>query len=86
MNQAYDLYPPFAVGFVETTIENIKQLHSKINMEALQLGKTAAKKKEDALVPDLIITLDVLRNLLFMNEDAKVMFIVAKITIIRYFV
>lgn len=61
------------MGFVETTIENIKQLHSKINMEALQLGKTAAKKKEDALVPDLIITLDVLRNLLFMNEDAKVM-------------
>lgn len=67
-------FPPFTVGFVETTIENTKQLHSKINMEALQLGKTAAKKKEDALVPDLIITLDVLRNLLFMNEDAKVMF------------
>lgn len=48
-------------------------------MEALQLGKTAAKKKEDALVPDLIITLDVLRNLLFMNEDAKVMFNIPKI-------
>lgn len=74
MNWTYDIYPPFAVGFVESTIENIKQLHSKINMEALQLGKTAAKKKEDALVPDLIITLDVLRNLLFMNEDAKVIF------------
>lgn len=79
MNRAYDLCPPFAVGFVETTIENIKQLHSKINMEALQLGKTAAKKKEDALVPGLIITLDVLRNLLFMNEDAKVIFNIPKI-------
>lgn len=79
MNRAYDLCPPFAVGSLETTIENIKQLHSKINMEALQLGKTAAKKKEDALVPDLIITLDVLRNLLFMNEDAKVMFNIPKI-------
>ena len=62
-----------SVGFVETTIENIKQLHSKMNLEALQLGKTAGKKREDSLVPDLIITLDVLRNLLYMNEDAKVM-------------
>lgn len=61
------------MGFVETTIENIKQLHSKMNLEALQLGKTVGKKREDSLVPDLIITLDVLRNLLYMNEDAKVM-------------
>ncbi|XP_056009232.1 rotatin-like isoform X2 [Ostrea edulis] len=59
------------IGFVETTIENIKQLHSKMNLEALQLGKSTAKKKEDSLVQDLIITFDVLRNLLFMNEDAK---------------
>ncbi|XP_078335545.1 rotatin-like [Crassostrea virginica] len=59
------------MGFVETTIENIKQLHSKMNLEALQLGKTVGKKREDSLVPDLIITLDVLRNLLYMNEDAK---------------
>lgn len=44
-----------------------------MNLEALQLGKTVGKKREDSLVPDLIITLDVLRNLLYMNEDAKVM-------------
>jgi hypothetical protein len=62
----------FLVGFVETTIEHIKQLHSKMNIEALQLGKTTAKKKEDPLVQDLVITFDVLRNLLYMNEDAKV--------------
>lgn len=43
-----------------------------MNLEALQLGKSTAKKKEDSLVQDLIITFDVLRNLLFMNEDAKV--------------
>ncbi|XP_062593037.1 rotatin-like isoform X3 [Saccostrea cucullata] len=59
------------MGFVETTIENVKQLHSKINLEALQLGKTTAKKKDDSLVQDLVIIFDILRNLLFMNEDAK---------------
>ncbi|KAK3086250.1 hypothetical protein FSP39_015771, partial [Pinctada imbricata] len=60
-------------GLVETVIEHVKTTHTKLNLEVLQLGKSAAKKKEkeEPLILDLQLTFDLLRNLLYGNESAK---------------
>ncbi|XP_070575583.1 rotatin-like [Ptychodera flava] len=57
-------------GLVESTVDQIKHIHVKLNMDSLQLGKTS-KKKEDPLMANLINHLNLLQNFMYDSETVK---------------
>ncbi|XP_077861552.1 rotatin-like, partial [Saccoglossus kowalevskii] len=59
-------------GLVESTIDQIKHIHVKLNMDSLQIGKTSSKKKqEDSQISELMNHLNLLRNFLYNSEEVK---------------
>ncbi|KAL5022092.1 hypothetical protein ScPMuIL_001247 [Solemya velum] len=58
------------MGLVENLLEHIKQTHVKISMDSLQMGKSG-RKKDEPLVQELVLTLDLLRNFMYQNLDVK---------------
>ena len=62
-----------SAGLTEILIEHIKQTHAKLNMSSLQVGKpTLSKGKDDAIVQELTLTFDLLRNFMYQSEEVKV--------------
>ena len=60
-------------GLTENLIEHIKQTHAKLNMSSLQVGKTTLSKgKDEAILQELTLTFDLLRNLMYQSEEVKV--------------
>ncbi|XP_037748835.1 rotatin isoform X8 [Chelonia mydas] len=57
---------------IDSCMEQMKHIHAQLNLESLRPGKTAQKKKEDNLIRELRIVLQLLRNCLFRNEECKV--------------
>ncbi|CAM4523763.1 unnamed protein product [Caretta caretta] len=57
---------------IDSCMEQMKHIHAQLNLESLRPGKTAQKKKEDNLIRELRIVLQLLRNCLFQNEECKV--------------
>ncbi|XP_043364107.1 rotatin isoform X5 [Dermochelys coriacea] len=57
---------------IDSCMKQMKHIHAQLNLESLRPGKTAQKKKEDNLIRELRIVLQLLRNCLFRNEECKV--------------
>ncbi|XP_077983359.1 rotatin-like [Glandiceps talaboti] len=57
-------------GVVESTVDQIKHIHMKLNMDSLQLGKSS-KKKEDPLMAELMNQLNLLQNFMYHSEEVK---------------
>uniref|UniRef100_A0A8C3SN29 Rotatin n=1 Tax=Chelydra serpentina TaxID=8475 RepID=A0A8C3SN29_CHESE len=57
---------------IDSCMEQMKHIHAQLNLESLRPGKTAQKKKEDNLIRELRVVLQLLRNCLFRNEECKV--------------
>jgi len=49
----------------------VKQTHARLSMTSLKL-KQGSKGKDEALLQELTLTFDLLRNLMYKNEDVKV--------------
>jgi len=60
-----------SAGLVETLLEHVKQTHARLSMTSLKV-KQGSKGKDEALLQELILTFDLLRNLMYKNEDVKV--------------
>ncbi|ESO98430.1 hypothetical protein LOTGIDRAFT_231452 [Lottia gigantea] len=58
-------------GLAENLLENIKQTHSKLNLESVTPAKNLTKKKEDPLLQEIILTFDLLRNFMCQNSGVK---------------
>uniref|UniRef100_A0A8C4Y4T1 Rotatin n=1 Tax=Gopherus evgoodei TaxID=1825980 RepID=A0A8C4Y4T1_9SAUR len=59
-------------NLIDSCMEQMKHIHAQLNLESLRPGKTAQKKKEDNLIRELRVVLQLLRNCLFRNEECKV--------------
>ncbi|NXK48365.1 RTTN protein, partial [Chauna torquata] len=58
------------VDLINSCIEQMKHIHSQLNLGSLKPGK-AQKKKEDSLNKQLRCAMQLLRNCLFRNEECK---------------
>uniref|UniRef100_A0ABK0LR02 Rotatin n=1 Tax=Rattus norvegicus TaxID=10116 RepID=A0ABK0LR02_RAT len=57
---------------IENCVEQMKHINAQLNLDVLRPGKAALKKKEDGIIKELSITLQLLRNCLYQNEECKV--------------
>ncbi|XP_069709364.1 rotatin isoform X1 [Phaenicophaeus curvirostris] len=58
------------VGLIDSCIEDMKHIHTQLNLDSLKPGK-AQKKKEENLIKQLRCSMQLLRNCLFQNEECK---------------
>ncbi|XP_074843618.1 rotatin isoform X2 [Carettochelys insculpta] len=59
-------------NLIDSWMEQMKHIHAQLNLESLRPGKTAERKKEDNLIREVRVVLQLLRNCLFRNEECKV--------------
>nr|XP_048275099.1 rotatin isoform X3 [Myodes glareolus] len=57
---------------IENCMEQMKHINAQLNLDLLRPGKTTLKKKEDGFIKELSITMQLLRNCLYQNEECKV--------------
>jgi len=60
-----------SAGLVETLLEHVKQTNVRLSLTSLKV-KQGSKGKDEALLQELTLTFDLLRNLMYKNEDVKV--------------
>ncbi|XP_078688146.1 rotatin-like isoform X1 [Branchiostoma floridae x Branchiostoma belcheri] len=58
-------------GFVDSTVEHMKDLHAQMNLDSLNSGKPAARRKDDPAVTELLLSLHLLRNFMLKYPDGK---------------
>ncbi|XP_040841051.1 rotatin isoform X2 [Ochotona curzoniae] len=58
-------------NFIEDCVGQLKQVHAQLSLDSLRPGKAALKKKEDGLSKELSVTMQLLRNCLYQNEECK---------------
>ncbi|GAB1301922.1 Rotatin [Apodemus speciosus] len=56
---------------IENCMEQMKHINAQLNLDLLRPGKAALKKKEDGFIKELSITMQLLRNCLYQNEECK---------------
>lgn len=52
-------------------MEQMKSVNAHLNLESLRPGKAALRKKEDGVIKELSIAMQLLRNCLYQNEECK---------------
>uniref|UniRef100_A0A8C5XEA1 Rotatin n=1 Tax=Microcebus murinus TaxID=30608 RepID=A0A8C5XEA1_MICMU len=58
-------------SLVDNCMEQMKHINAQLNLDSLRPGKAALKKKEDGIIKELIIAMQLLRNCLYQNEECK---------------
>ncbi|XP_005373111.1 PREDICTED: rotatin [Chinchilla lanigera] len=56
---------------IDSCMEQMKYINAQLNLDSLRPGKAALKKKEDGFTKELSITMQLLRNCLYQNEECK---------------
>ncbi|XP_066500851.1 rotatin isoform X2 [Hoplias malabaricus] len=59
------------VGFIDSCVEQMKQIYSQLQLESLNPGKSSNRKKEESILKELRMMLEVLRNCLYQNNECK---------------
>ncbi|XP_063779458.1 rotatin isoform X2 [Pseudophryne corroboree] len=57
--------------FIDSCAEKLKYIHAQLTLESLRTGKSTQRKKEDNLFKQLKVTLHLLRNCIYKNEECK---------------
>ncbi|CAH2284654.1 rotatin [Pelobates cultripes] len=57
---------------VDSCIEQMKHIHAQLNLDSLRPGKPTQRKKEESHFLQLKVTMHLLRNCLYQNEEGKV--------------
>ncbi|XP_008066610.2 rotatin [Carlito syrichta] len=58
-------------GLIDNCVEQMKHINAQLNLDTLRPGKAALRKKEDGVIKELSIAMQLLRNCLYQNEDCK---------------
>ncbi|XP_072544678.1 rotatin isoform X2 [Salminus brasiliensis] len=58
-------------GFIDSCVEQMKQVYSLLQLETLKPGKSIPRKKEENSLKELRMVLEVLRNCLYQNKECK---------------
>ncbi|XP_073535059.1 rotatin isoform X1 [Phyllobates terribilis] len=65
--QAYSLQ----AHLLNTCMERMKHVHAQLTLESLKPAKSSQKKKEENLCKQLKVTMNLLRNCIYRNEECK---------------
>ncbi|XP_043923077.1 rotatin [Protopterus annectens] len=71
-------------GFLDSCIEQMKQIHAQLNLDYMQTEKTGQRKKEETLIKELKTTMQILRNCLYRNNECKIAAVESRLAIIIY--
>ncbi|XP_070603560.1 rotatin isoform X2 [Erythrolamprus reginae] len=58
-------------NLIETGLEQMKHVYTELNVASLKLGKANQRKREDNLIRELKLAMQLLRNCFFQNESCK---------------
>nr|XP_036856650.1 rotatin [Manis javanica] len=58
-------------ALIDNCMEQMKSVNAHLNLESLRPGKAALRKKEDGVIKELSIAMQLLRNCLYQNEECK---------------
>uniref|UniRef100_A0A2K6FX39 Rotatin n=1 Tax=Propithecus coquereli TaxID=379532 RepID=A0A2K6FX39_PROCO len=58
-------------NLIDNCMEQMKHINAQLNLDSLRPGKAALKKKEDGIIKELSIAMQLLRNCLYQNEECK---------------
>uniref|UniRef100_A0A2K5KD25 Rotatin n=1 Tax=Colobus angolensis palliatus TaxID=336983 RepID=A0A2K5KD25_COLAP len=58
-------------NLIDNCMEQMKHINAQLNLDTLRPGKAALKKKEDGVIKELSIAMQLLRNCLYQNEECK---------------
>ncbi|XP_075069347.1 rotatin [Mixophyes fleayi] len=56
---------------VDSCTEKLKYINAQLTLESLRLGKSTQRKKEESIFKQLKVTMHILRNCLYKNEECK---------------
>ncbi|KAM4606021.1 rotatin [Polymixia lowei] len=67
-------------GLIDGCVEQMKQSLSKLRMESVRPGRAAHRKKEESYLREVKLTVEILRNALYRNDECKIAATDARLT------
>ncbi|XP_030624643.1 rotatin [Chanos chanos] len=58
-------------GLIDTSVEQMKQIYSRLQMESLNPVRSTHRRKEENSMKELKMILEILRNCLYLNSESK---------------
>ncbi|XP_063492703.1 rotatin isoform X2 [Symphalangus syndactylus] len=58
-------------NLIDNCMEQMKHINAQLNLDSLRPGKAVLKKKEDGVIKELSLAMQLLRNCLYQNEECK---------------
>ncbi|XP_076577654.1 rotatin [Chaetodon auriga] len=71
-------------GLIDSCVEQMKQTHSQLHLESVRPGKASHRKKEEAHLKEVKLTVEILRSALYRNDECKVVATDARLTLALY--
>ncbi|XP_077952021.1 rotatin isoform X2 [Gasterosteus aculeatus] len=71
-------------GLIDSCIEQMKQTHSQLHLESVRPGKASHRRKEEGYLKEVKLTVEILRNALYRNDECKVVATDARLTLALY--
>ncbi|XP_040921403.1 rotatin isoform X2 [Toxotes jaculatrix] len=61
-----------SAGLIDSCVEQMKQAYSQLHLESVRPGKASHRKKEEAYLKEVKLTVEILRSALYRNDECKV--------------
>ncbi|XP_037312246.2 rotatin [Pungitius pungitius] len=68
-------------GLIDSCVEQMKQTHSQLHLESVRPGKASHRRKEEGCLKEVKLTVEILRNALYRNDECKVVATDARLTL-----
>uniref|UniRef100_A0A3Q2FUN4 Rotatin n=1 Tax=Cyprinodon variegatus TaxID=28743 RepID=A0A3Q2FUN4_CYPVA len=69
-----------AKGLIDSSVEQLKQIHSHLHLKSIRPGKASHSKKEVGYLKEVKLTAEILRSALYCNNECKVAAMDARLT------
>nr|XP_019942842.1 PREDICTED: rotatin [Paralichthys olivaceus] len=71
-------------GLIDSCVEQIKQTHSQLHLESVRPSKASLRKKEEAHLKEVRLSVEILRSATYRNDECKVVASDARLTLTLY--
>ncbi|XP_060949825.1 rotatin [Limanda limanda] len=71
-------------GLIDSCVEQMKQTHSQLHLESVRPSKGSLRKKEEAHLKEVRLSVEILQSALYRNDECKVVASDARLTLTLY--
>ncbi|XP_072306821.1 rotatin isoform X2 [Eucyclogobius newberryi] len=71
-------------GLIDSSVEQLKQIYSQLNLESARPGRTSHRKKEDVYLKEVKLTVEILQSALYCNDECRIIATDARLTLALY--